>query len=114
MRVEQSFVDTVTFKANSIVDLAFVKVATGEMLGNQAMVLEIQVRRAMRCVNAALHHPEAIIDAYAYLSSAYDQVSFISDRGLFKQVESLQRYVGSYIKEQIRIQNWKEEEGTNG
>ena len=114
MRFDQTFVDTVAYRANSIVDLAFVKVATGEMLSNQAMVLEIQVRRAMRCVNAALHQPEAIIDAYAYLSSVYDQVYCTTDRGLFKQVESLHRYVGSCIKNQIRIQSKEEGESANG
>lgn len=114
MRVDQSFVDTATFKANSIVDLAYVKVATGVVLGNQAMLLEIKLRRAMRCVSVARQQPEAIVDAYAYLSSAYDQVSLIVDDELFKQVESLQRYVGSYIKWQIRIQENDKEELTNG
>lgn len=114
MRVDQTFVDTVAYRVNNIIDLANVKVATGVVLGTQAMFLEIKLRRAMRCVSVAQQQPEAIIDAYAYLSSAYDQVSLIVDDELFKQVESLHRYVGSYIKWQIRIQSKEEGESANG
>jgi hypothetical protein len=114
MRVDQTFVDTVAYRVNNIIDLANVKVATGVVLGTQAMFLEIKLRRAMRCVSVAQQQPEAIVDAYAYLSSAYDQVSLIVGDELFKQVESLQRYVGSYIKWQIRIQENDKEELTNG
>ena len=114
MRVDQTFVDTVAYRVNNIIDLANVKVATGVMLGTQAMFLEIKLRRAMRCVSVAQQQPEAIVDAYAYLSSAYDQVSLIVGDELFKQVESLHRYVGSCVKNQIRIQSKEEGESANG
>lgn len=114
MRVDQSFVDAVAHKANNIIDLAFAKVETGELPGNQCVFLTQKIKSAMRRIDAATCQPDMCIDAYASLSIAYCQACIIGDRELFSQVGSLQRYVGSYIKEQIRIQSWKEEESTNG